>query len=201
MNWQQIRRSIAMFRAGRYGDAAVLKADALGARATPEIEAQLAPVRGWFPTIDLVALRRLPTGSFGRAYVEFLDARDLVPLIISPELGAEVARNPFAVRYAATHDMFHTVLGFDTSLPGEAGVYAFAAAQKYLRRGDWLVAFAQVVYTLWRPWQWRRIRAAVQRGRALGLRARMLLGFRFEEHWERPLEDLRAELGIVEPTA
>src|SRR5687768_14022171 len=109
-NWGQIRRSIAMFRAGRYGDAAVLKADALGARATPEIEAQLAPVRGWFPPIDLAALRRLPPGTFGRAYVEFLDARDLVPLIISPELGAEVARNPFAVRYAATHDMFHTVL-------------------------------------------------------------------------------------------
>lgn len=194
-----MRRSIAMFRAGRLGDAAVLKADALGARATPEIEAQLAPVRGWFPAIDLDALRRLPPGSFGRTYADFLDERRLTPLIISPELGAEVARNPFAVRYAATHDMFHTVLGFDTSLAGEAGVYAFAAAQKYLRRGDWLVAFARVVYTLRRPWQWRQIRAAVERGRALGLRARMLLAFRFEEHWERPLAELRAELGVVEP--
>lgn len=196
MKWGQLRRSIAMFRAGRYGDAAVLKADALGLQAAPAIEARLAPVRGYVPAIDLDALRRLPAGSFGRAYAEFLDERGLSPLIISPELAAEVARNVFAVRYAATHDMFHTLLGFDTSLAGEAGVYAFAAEQGYLRRGDAIVALAQVVYTLRRPWQFRRIRAAVRRGRELGRRARMLLAVRLEEHWERPLADLRAELGL-----
>ncbi len=196
INWKQMRRATAMMRAGKYGDAAVLKADGLGTKATPEIEAQLGPVRGYLPEIDLAALRRLPVGSFGRAYVEFLDARGLLPLVVSPELADEVARNPFAVRYVATHDMFHTVLGFDTSLAGEAGVYAFAAAQKYLRRGDLLVGFARVVYTLWRPWQWRRIRAAIEHGYELGRRARLLLAFRFEERWQQPLADLRVELGI-----
>jgi len=194
--WKQMRRATAMMRAGRFGDAAVLKADALGTRATPEIEAQLAPVRGYMPVVDVAALRALPTGSFGRAYIDFLDANKISPLVISAELAEEVRRNTFAVRYVATHDMFHAILGFDTSLAGEAAVYAFAAEQRYLRRGDLLVWFAQVVYTLWRPWQWRRIRAAVRRGRALGRQARMLLAFRFEEHWQRPLTELRAELGI-----
>ena len=36
----------------------------------------------------------------------------------------------------------------------------------------------------------------MRRGRALGRQARMLLAFRFEEHWQRPLTELRAELGI-----
>lgn len=194
--WRQLRRSMAMMRAGRFGDAAVLKADALGTRATPAIEAQLGPVRGYLPGVDVAALRGLPVGSFGRAYVDFLDANKISPLEISDELADEVRRNTFAVRYVATHDMFHTILGFDASLAGEAAVYAFAAEQRYLVRGDWIVWFAQLVYTLWRPWQWRRIRAAVRRGRALGRQARLLLAVRFEEHWARPLGELRAELGI-----
>ena len=196
IDWKQLRRAMVMMRAGRIGDAAVLKADGLGTRATPEVEAQLGPVRGYLPAIDLDALRRLPVGSFGRAYAEFLDARGLRPLAVSPELADAVARNTFAVRYVATHDMFHPVLGFDTSHAGEAGVYAFAAQQGYLRRGDWLVSFARVVYTLWRPWQARQIRAAIVRGRELGRRARLLLGFRFEERWQQPLDELRAELAI-----
>lgn len=194
--WKQLRRAMAMARAGRFGDAAVLKADALGTRASPAIEAELGPVRGYAPAIDVAALRALPEGSFGRAYIEFLDANKISPLVISEELAEEVRRNTFAVRYVATHDMFHTILGFDTSLPGEAAVYAFAAEQRYLVRGEWLVRIAQVAYTLWRPWQWRRIRAAVRRGRALGRQARLLLAVRFEEHWARPLAELRAELGI-----
>ena len=194
--WRQMRRAIAMMRAGRYGDAAVLKADAAGTRALPEIEAQLGPVRGYMPVIDVDYLRNLPVGSFGRAYVDFLDANGISPLVISPELAGEVRRNTFAVRYVATHDMFHTVLGFDTSLPGEAGVYAFAAEQKYSSRNELLLRSARVVYTLRKPWQWRQIRDAIRLGRALGRRARMLLAFRFEEHWERPLAELRELLGI-----
>ena len=196
MKWRQIKRAFAMFRAGRFGDAAVLKADAMEMRAAPALEAELADVRGYLPRIDLERLRRLPAGSFGRAYVEFLDQRGLQPLTISPELAEEVARNVYAVRYAATHDMFHTLLGFDTTLAGEAGVYAFSAEQGYVRRGHAILALAQVVYTLRQPWQFRRIRAAVRRGRELGARARLLLAFRFEEHWERPLAELQAELGL-----
>src|SRR5688572_17296834 len=97
--WRQMRRAIAMMRAGRYGDAAVLKADAAGTRALPEIEAQLGPVRGYTPTIDIDYLRKLPAGSFGRAYAEFLDVNGISPLVISPELAEEVKRNTFAVRY------------------------------------------------------------------------------------------------------
>jgi ubiquinone biosynthesis protein Coq4 len=194
--WRQIRRAIAMMRAGRYGDAAVLKADAAGTRALPEIEAQLGPVRGYLPAIDLEYLRTLPADSFGRAYAEFLDHNGISPLVISPELAEEVRRNTFAVRYVATHDMFHTVLGFDTSLPGEAGVYAFAAEQRYSSLSQVMLHSARVVYTLRKPWQWRQIRAAIHRGRALARQARMLLAFRFEEHWERPLAELRELLGI-----
>ena len=161
--WRQMRRAIAMMRAGRYGDAAVLKADVTGTRALPEIEAQLGPVRGYMPAIDVHYLRSLPAGSFGRAHVDFLDHNGISPLVISPELAEEVRRNTFAVRYVATHDMFHTVLGFDTSLPGEAGVYAFAAAQRYSSKSELLVSSARIIYTLRKPWRWRQIRDAIER--------------------------------------
>jgi|GEM_PF-3746969 len=45
--------------------------------------------------------------------------------------------------------------------------------------------------------QAQQIRANLTRGKALGEQARCLLVYRFEDNWSRPIEDIRAELGLV----
>lgn len=190
----QLWRAFQLYRSGSFllGDFAILKADAMGATASPEVEAQLAAVRGWMPRIDLAALRALPDGTFGREYARHMDHNGLAPFEVSPGLEDEVRRNTFVVRYALTHDIFHLLLGFDTSWAGELGVLAFAAAQRYSGHLSLSLTIARVLYRLRDPRHWRAIGQAGRRGWAMGERAPFLLGVRFEEQWDRPLHEVRA---------
>jgi ubiquinone biosynthesis protein Coq4 len=192
-------KAVRMLRGGvTLGDAAILKADAFGARATPEAEAQLEAVRGYLPPIDLAALRALPDGTLGREYARMLDDGGLKPFTVSEGFDPEILRrNVMAVRYAVTHDMFHVLMGFDTSWAGEIGVLAFAAAQGYTRAQRWLgLPLAALLYPLLSPRTAPAIFAALRRGWRMGKRARFLLGVRLEEHFARPVADLRVEFGL-----
>lgn len=181
----------------RFGDAVVYKAELGGARAYPEIEAQLEGVRGYQPRIDLEALARLPDGTFGREYARFLTANRLQPIVPTDRADpAMIARNAFTVRYGIIHDMVHVITGFDTTWPGEAGVWAFIGVQRY----SLSFRLAGIVALLFAPFRtphrlgevWR----AWKRGRAMGRRAQLLLTLRLEERFEQRLSELRAELGV-----
>ncbi|MEH2039955.1 Coq4 family protein [Nostoc sp.] len=76
-------------------------------------------------------LSQYPQGTFGREYATYMQANQLKPLNISPELEDVAKRNLFALRYLVTHDIFHVLLDFDTTYAGEIGVLAFAATQNY----------------------------------------------------------------------
>lgn len=195
----QLMKASRMLRAGGpLGDTAILKADAFGVRATPAAEAQLESVRGYLPRIDVGALRALPDGTLGREYARLLDTNGLSPFTVSEDFDPEILRrNVFAARYAVTHDMFHVLTGFDTSWAGEMGVLAFAAAQGYTRSQRWVgLPLASLLYPLFSPRRALAVFRALRRGWRMGKRARFLLGVRLEEHFNRPVADLRAELEI-----
>jgi len=179
---------------GELGDLALLKADALGATASPTVMQKLRPVVGYHPSIDLEALTQLPKGTLGYEYARHMTDNNLQPFVISLHLEDMARRNVFAMRYAVTHDIFHVILGFDTSYAGEMGVLAFAAAQGYSRSqqvGLWL---ATILYPLLAPGQIQQIFANKRRGYTLGKQASCLLAYRFEENWARPLDEVRATL-------
>ncbi|MEL6249313.1 MAG: Coq4 family protein [Cyanobacteria bacterium J06648_16] len=181
---------------GELGDLALLKADALGATASPAVMDRLQSVVGYHPTIDLDALLQLPSDTFGHAYAAHMQRNGLQPFTVSPELEDVARRNVFALRYAVTHDIFHVLLGFDTSYAGEMGVLAFAVAQGYSRSqqiGLWL---ATVLYPLLAPGQIQQIFDSKQQGYQLGIQADCLLAYRFEEQWSRSLAEVRKTLAL-----
>lgn len=192
----QAMRTVRSQEATRLGDFAILKADALGAQADPAVRAQLEPVVGYYPPIDLEALSQLPEGSFGYEYAHHMQTNHLSPFSVSPTLEAVARRNVFALRYAITHDIFHVLLGFDTSYAGEMGVLAFAVAQGYSRSQRLALGLASALYPLLAPAQRRAIAASRRRGLALGQQAGFLLGQRFEDQWELPLDTVRRQLGL-----
>jgi ubiquinone biosynthesis protein Coq4 len=195
---KQLYRAVRDLKRGRnLGDAALLKADALGSRAAPEVEAQLEGVRGYLPTIDLRRLKALPEGSFGRTYALYMERHALAPFVVGAGLEDVVKRNVFAVRYAVTHDIFHLLLGFDTTLAGEIGVLAFAAAQGYSRSLRVALFLARVLYPVLAPRQIRAIRQNARRGWERGKQAAFLLGVRFEERWEAPFDAVKSELRVA----
>ena len=186
----------ALKNSANLGDFALLKADALGAKANPEIAHQMKQVQDYHPPIDLDRLSELPPGTFGYEYAFHMQQNKLKPLNISPEL-EEIARNNiFALRYAVTHDMFHVILGFDTSYAGEIGVLAFAVEQNYSRSQKISLWMAQFLYPILAPQQFLAILANVKRGKQMGRKADFLLNYRFEDYWIEPLSVVRARLGI-----
>ena len=180
----------------RLGDGAILKSEAAGVRATPEVEAKLVAVRGFVPAIDLERLRSLPPGTLGRAYADFMHDNGLHPFRVTDAYRPLAAKNTFALRYAVTHDLFHVLLGFDTSWTGEMGVLAFACAQRYVRMQSVALALAAILYPLWAPRQAFAIWRAMRAGLGMGARAQFLLGERLEDRFEEPLAHVRASYAI-----
>ena len=194
---QQLQAIIAYKNSENLGDIAILKSDFFGAKVSPTVASKLQPVAGYYPVIDLKQLSRCPEGSFGREYANHMQANQLKALSISPELEDIAKRNLFAWRYLVTHDIFHVLLDFDTTYAGEIGVLAFAATQNYsksLQIGLWL---AKLLYPILAPRQIKGIFANLAKGRELGKKADFLLGYRFEEHWEEPIEDVRKRLALA----
>ena len=197
IKFKQLYRAFQAYKnSPNLGDFALLKADALGAKANPAAIAKMERVRGYYPEIVLSELEQLPPGTFGYEYAAFVKCNCLKPINISPELAEIAQNNVFALRYAITHDMFHVLLGFDTSYAGEIGVLAFAAAQRYSRSQAFSLRIATWLYPLLAPQQFNRIFKNKRRGKQMGEKANFLLNYRFEDSWAKPLTALRQELNL-----
>ncbi len=197
---QAVRR---YYKTGDVGDVAFLKINLFKSGVNPAIKDQLQELAGYYPKIDLEQLSQLPAGTLGYEYAQHMRKNGIQPLAISPDLQEEADRNPFALRYVVTHDIFHVLLGFDTSYAGEIGVYAFVVAQNYSKLLNIFHPLAMLLYPVVEPMRIRETRAYFRRGAALGKQAQCLLTYRFEENWERAIADLRSELGLLldEPAA
>jgi ubiquinone biosynthesis protein Coq4 len=121
---------------------------------------------------------------------------NIQPLEISPDLREEADRSPFALRYTVTHDIFHILLGFDTSYAGEMGVFGFTVGQNYSKMLKVVEPLILLLFCVIRPFQIEKIWSCDRLGKVLGRQADCLLNYRFEENWARPINDVRAELGL-----
>lgn len=185
------------FTKGEVGDIAFLKFEIFGLGANPEVLAQLEDFAGYYPSINLEELSQLPIGTLGYEYAQHMHKCGIQPLEISQDLREEADSHLFALRYTVTHDIFHVLLKFDTSYPGEIGVFAFTIAQNYSKMMNALEPLVTSVYPLIFINQAKQMRANIRKGKALGKKARCLLTYRFEDNWARPIADIRNELGLV----
>lgn len=197
LKFKQLYQAIQALKSENLGDFAILKADAFGAKVNPAVESKLQQVVGYHPSIDLDKLIYYPQGSFGYEYAHHMKENHLKPFNVSPELEEIAKRNVFSLRYAVTHDIFHVLLGFDTSYAGEIGVLAFAAQQNYSPLLKVSLALAKVIYPVLAPKQLKDIFTNVRKGQELGKKAKFLLGVRFEEYWDRPLNEVKTELRLT----
>lgn len=199
MNIKQFFQAIKIAKNTDYlGDVAILKAEAFGVKLNPKHESKMQSVIGYHPPIDLEKLSQLPPQTLGYQYAEHMKRNHLKPFEISPEVSKIAEKNVFSLRYSITHDIFHVLLGFDTSYAGEIGVLAFAAEQNYSLTLKVSLAMAIILYPLFAPQQIPDIFSNLLVGRLLGKKAKFLLSYRFEENWEKPLIEIKKELGLVE---
>lgn len=151
-------------------------------------------------TVDLQKLAALPHGTFGKAYIDWLDTYKVSPdtrapvqFIDDPELAYVMQR------YRECHDFYHVITGpFGVTTSAEVVVKWFEMANMHLPIaigssifGPLRIPSSKVrnnVISTYLPWALRA-----------GSQAKPLISVHWERHWETDIAVLRKHLGIVPP--
>lgn len=151
-------------------------------------------------SVDLDALGALPEGTLGRAYADFLRSRGLSPDVFE-HAPAEVPdpRMAYVIqRLRQTHDLWHVVTGYETDPASEIALQAFTFAQVRAPSSLVLAALGTLRGTPSKPDLVLEVVSAFRIGR----RAEKLAVFPWEDHWTRPLVEVREMLGLpIKPRA
>ncbi|KAL8710204.1 MAG: hypothetical protein Q9220_005135 [cf. Caloplaca sp. 1 TL-2023] len=148
-------------------------------------------------TMSMEHLRTLPRNSVGQAYASWLDregvspdTRDQVKYIDDEECAYVMQR------YRESHDFYHALTGLPVMIEGEVALKAFEFANTLLPMpGLSLFAVARLkpversrFWNTYLPWALKN-----------GLRTKEIINVYWEEHLDRDVDDLRADLGIEQP--
>jgi len=145
--------------------------------------------------VDLAELRRLPEGTFGRAFADQMIAANLDPSAL-PHLENDDDVAFFRGHLYETHDVWHAATGFGTDVAGELGLQAFYLAQipgplPSLLLGVGFLRSALFDESLTVP-----MMEAIVQGWRMGKAARPLFGVHWDELWSVPVAEVRRQLGI-----
>ena len=166
-------------------------------RATPGgallLEERYPPLK---PDIDALAL--LPPGTLGHRYAQLIRSLHYDPEFFRPR-DVSTEERWLTQRIASTHDVHHVVCGFGTEQAGEIGVLTLTALQIGFPAYVLLNSAGALARFRFQPEQFERFSQAVAHGQAIARAASCLVLARWEEGWDRPISDWRAELGISDP--
>lgn len=184
------------------GDEEALKGFDSLALANPETPEMLQD-RYLSPTPDVAFLATLPDGTLGKEFERYLtdnglDANLLRESAFIPahrKRGDDVGH--LAERGFQLHDLFHVLTGFDTTPLGEVRVVSFTVAQTPAPYPAMIIASRPLQMVLYKPELLPVVMDAITEGWALGRKAKSLLPVHWEDYWDRPLAELRAEYDLA----
>jgi ubiquinone biosynthesis protein Coq4 len=145
--------------------------------------------------VDVGALAAMPEGSVGRRFADFLRGNGLDPASI-PRLPARDDEEYVHAHLYETHDLWHVLTGFRSDVAGEIGLQAVYAAQLESKLAMLLIGGGLLQAALRAPDDFGRRVDAVVAGWKIGREARSLFGVAWDRWWDRPLDELRRELGV-----
>ena len=154
---------------------------------------------------DKERLLAMPPGSLGRTIIDWFIRENISTegLAQASEAAAQALGNRrevsadeqvYGTRLRNLHDVFHVLAGYDRDLRGEVGVLAFTLAQSYNRGVAYLV-FQAVRRSGWNSELGKLARQGYRRGRS----ARPLVEQDWAALFERPIDEVREELGVGPP--
>lgn len=155
---------------------------------------------------DHAALRRTPKGSLAHAYCDFMEAEGLSAAGLVAE--AERLGRPkypdlvewFINRSRDTHDLFHILTGYGRDALGEQCVLLFTHGQSP-SQGHLLIGYAGAAnIKKMAKGSAAPVFGAVRQAHRTGKGAPQLMAQPIRELLARPLDDVRADLRIPQPT-
>ncbi|KAJ8508594.1 hypothetical protein ONZ45_g9155 [Pleurotus djamor] len=149
-------------------------------------------------TVDMEELATYPEGTFGRAYVTWLercgvtpDTREPVHYISDPELAYVMQR------YRECHDFYHCICNMPVNVESELALKYFEFANLGLPMTGIAAAFGPLrlnaqkrarLFSEFVPWALK-----------CGSSARSLITVYWEKRWHENVEDMKKEFGIWDP--
>jgi ubiquinone biosynthesis protein COQ4 len=156
--------------------------------------AQLIQDRYFAPVVDLEQLLNFPPTSLGYHYATAMKQAGL-----QPDFYRNIAivddYSYIAMRLRQTHDVWHIITGFSTDLAGEVGLQAFTLAQMRSPLAVAVIA-ASITYTLKSSGSLSLIVESMQQGWQMGENSPPFFAQKWEENWEKPLSEWRADLKV-----
>jgi ubiquinone biosynthesis protein COQ4 len=155
---------------------------------------------------DHDSIKKLPAGTVGRTYVEFMEREGLSAAGLEaeyaqfrtsyPDFGDVVER--YGDRLRDTHDMLHILTGYGRDALGEQCVLGFTYAQNH-NLGVGFIAYAGGLELKYRVAKSAPIMKAVHEGYRIGKAAKNIVQEDIAALLREPLADARKRLGIAEP--
>lgn len=155
---------------------------------------QMIQERHFAPPPDLEQLLHCPSGSLGYHYATAMKQSGLQPDFYR-KLTVEDDYSYIALRMRQTHDIWHIITGFGTDFAGELGLQAFTLAQTRSPLAVTIVA-ASMMYALKSASPLSPVVERLHQGWQMGEKALPFLAQKWEEHWEKPLAEWRADLNV-----
>ena len=147
---------------------------------------------------DIDQLIQLPPGTLGRRYAELIRQLGYDPDFFRPR-PTDTEERWLTQRIASTHDIHHVVAGLGTEPQGESGVLAITAAQIGFPAFVLLNGAAQLGSFRFQTERFEGISVAITHGQAIARQASCLALARWEEGWDKPIQQWRQELGLLDP--
>jgi ubiquinone biosynthesis protein COQ4 len=144
-------------------------------------------------SVDLDALRALPADSLGGAYIRYLDENGLDPDLFQAPPGLPPVPAFVSQRMRQTHDIWHVLTGYKPDVAGEIALQAFTFGQTRMPSAALIAIGGALRLSRIRPGIVRMALDGYRRGR----RASFLPTVRWEQHWRRPVAEMRDELGVA----
>ncbi|MDM7958487.1 MAG: Coq4 family protein [Synechococcus sp. WH 8007] len=155
---------------------------------------------GRYPPLEppIAQLQTLPAGTLGREYARLILQLGYDPEFFRPR-PIESDGQWLTQRIATTHDIHHVISGFGTERAGETGVLAITAAQIGFPAYVLLTSASQLANFRLKLEEFEGISRAAAHGSGMARQAQCLAIARWEEGWEKPIQQWRQELGLVDP--
>lgn len=157
---------------------------------------------------DFPRLRALPEGSFGKAYVDFMDEAGFTPqglIDAADEAGIGLKEYPELAEFKrvfthleVSHDLWHVITGYGRDPLGEICNLVFTRRQTR-NPGLRLIIFMGLAAIKLERWSMPALKAARQAAE-MGDRVDFLLQHDVEELLKRPLDEVRKTLGFIAPS-
>jgi len=148
-------------------------------------------------TVDFDHLRGLPASTLGGAYARHLDGNG-----ITADYQAAATRHVddpdmayLMRRFRQTHDVWHTLLGVGIAGHEEVIVHWFSFGQLRLPVSAMIMLFGSLKHLVLEK-RWDAMRHSMLDAYREGKAAVPLLGVMWEDRWDRPLDDVRAEVRV-----